>query len=110
MMTRGVSLLRNRRFAWSAGFTGSVALSMPLGLMAGRPFNPFRRAISSAAPRQSFPGRQPCQTAQSAEPQALHGSDRRGTMAGAHPERSGPFAPEQAKDAAPPTLLPLLHW
>ena len=26
---------------------GSVALSMPLGLMSGRPFNPFSRAISS---------------------------------------------------------------
>src|SRR3954452_16707682 len=47
MMTWGVTLPRNRRFAFSAGFGGSVALSMPLGLRVGRPFKPFRRAISS---------------------------------------------------------------
>src|SRR5215213_5732280 len=47
MTTRGVTLPRNRRFSCSTGFAGSVALSMPLGLMPGRPFNPFRRAISS---------------------------------------------------------------
>src|SRR4051812_38730505 len=47
MMTRGVTLPRNRRFAFSPSLTGSVAWSMPLGLMAGRPFKPFRRAISA---------------------------------------------------------------
>src|SRR3954467_7606941 len=46
-MTRGVTLPRNRRFACSAGFTGSGAWSMPLGLIAGRLFKPFRRAISA---------------------------------------------------------------
>src|SRR5690242_14498853 len=45
IMTRGVTLPRNRRVSLSAGFTGCVALSMPRGLMAGRPFKPFRRAI-----------------------------------------------------------------
>src|SRR5271165_3540647 len=47
MLTRGVTLPRNRRFPFLAGFGGSVALSMPLGLIGGRPFRPFRRAISS---------------------------------------------------------------
>src|SRR5271166_1160487 len=47
MMTGGVTLPRNRRFPFLAGLGGSVAWSMPLGLMAGRPFRPFRRAISS---------------------------------------------------------------
>src|SRR5208283_5032594 len=43
-------LPRNRRFAFLTDFGGSVALSMPLGLLGlivGRPFRPFRRAISS---------------------------------------------------------------
>src|SRR4051812_45451370 len=47
MRTRGLTLPRNCYFACSPGFTGSVALSMPLGLIAGRLFNPFRRAISA---------------------------------------------------------------
>src|SRR5208282_2815424 len=47
ILTRGVTLPRNRRFPFVAGFSGSVALSMPLGLILGRPFRPFRRAISS---------------------------------------------------------------
>src|SRR3979411_3166513 len=47
MQTRGVTLPRNRRFCFLAGCGGSVALSMPLGLILGRPFRPFRAAISS---------------------------------------------------------------
>src|SRR6202035_3249968 len=47
MQTRGVTLPRPRRISDLLGFGGSVPLSMPLGLMLGRPFKPFRRAISS---------------------------------------------------------------
>src|SRR5271170_7661257 len=46
MRTRGVTLPRNRRLPL-LGFGGSVSLSMPLGLIVGRPFKPFSRAISS---------------------------------------------------------------
>jgi hypothetical protein len=45
--TRGPTLPRSGRFPCIPGLGGSVALSMPLGLMPGRPFNPFSRAISS---------------------------------------------------------------
>ena len=38
------------------GFGGSVPLSMPLGLMVGRPFRPFSRAISSRCSAAVFPG------------------------------------------------------
>src|SRR5271165_5447675 len=45
--TRGRTLPRPGRFSRLRGFAGLVALSMPLGLMSGRPFSPFSRAISS---------------------------------------------------------------
>ncbi len=38
MLTRGRTLPRRGRFFCLPGFAGSVALSMPLGLMSGRPF------------------------------------------------------------------------
>ena len=47
MLTRGRTLLRRGRPACRSGFAGSVALSMPLGLMSGGPFKPFSRAISA---------------------------------------------------------------
>src|ERR1700729_4188124 len=53
MLTRGVTLPRNRRFPL-LGLGGSVPLSMPLGLMSGRPFRPFRRAISSRCSASVF--------------------------------------------------------
>jgi hypothetical protein len=37
----------NRRFSFLAGLGGSVPLSMPLGLIVGRPFKPFRLATPS---------------------------------------------------------------
>ena len=46
-LTRGRTLPRPKRFSCLSGLPGSVALSMPLGLMSGRPFSPFSRAISS---------------------------------------------------------------
>src|SRR5208283_748599 len=47
------------------------------------------RSLRVARPR-AFPGRRFCQTVQPAEPQALHGSDRRDWMAAAHPQRIAP--------------------
>ena len=45
-LTRGVDLPRPRRLPRCGRF-GVVACSMPLGLIAGRPFRPFSRAFSS---------------------------------------------------------------
>ena len=45
--TRGVTLPRLRRLARLPLGFAAVAFSMPLGLIDGRPFKPFRRAISS---------------------------------------------------------------
>ena len=42
MLTRGVTLPRNRRFPFFAGFSGSVALSMPLGLHSGAALQSFQ--------------------------------------------------------------------
>jgi hypothetical protein len=53
MPTRGVTLPRNRRLP-SPGFAGSVPLSMPLGLIVGRTFKPFSRAISSRCSEAVF--------------------------------------------------------
>src|SRR5512134_1108805 len=46
ILTRGVSLPRPRRSPRAPCDAGVVAFSMPLGLMSGRPFRPFSRAIS----------------------------------------------------------------
>ena len=45
-LARGADLPRLPRLPCCGDF-GAVPLSMPLGLMSGRPFKPFRRAISS---------------------------------------------------------------
>ena len=45
-LIRGADLPRPRRLPRCAGL-GVVPCSIPLGLIAGRPFNPFSRAISS---------------------------------------------------------------
>ena len=45
--TRGWTLPRRRRLSWLPGLAGSVAFSIPLGLISGRPFRPFSRATSS---------------------------------------------------------------
>ena len=46
-LTRGTILPRRRRLAPLAPGFAVVASSMPLGLIRGRPFRPFKRAISS---------------------------------------------------------------
>jgi len=46
-LTRGLTLPRRGLFPGRVGPAGVVAFSMPLGLISGRPFNPFSRAISS---------------------------------------------------------------
>ncbi len=43
---RGVTLPRAGRFSSLAGLVGAAPLSMPLGLMVGRPLRPFNRAFS----------------------------------------------------------------
>jgi hypothetical protein len=52
--SRGVTLPRNHRCSFLASLGGSVDLSMPLGLIGGRPFKPFRWAISSRCSPMTF--------------------------------------------------------
>jgi len=86
MLTRGLSLPRNRRFSFWAGFGGSVALSIPLDLIAGRPFGPFRRAISSSCSLRRFsrPATLPNRSTSRASTSERF-RNRRDWMAAAHP-------------------------
>src|ERR1700683_2259134 len=109
-MTRGLTLPRPRRFSSRSGFAGSVALSMPLGLMSGRPFSPFSRAISSRSAAfvrsssASFANR-PATNSRSWADERSSRLDR-GLTHSLHPDID---ASAQANNASAPGVLPLLR-
>ncbi len=92
-----------------AAVAGSVALSMPLGLMVGRPFRPFRRAISSRCSATTFsraPTLPSSSTSRASSSAAQIGEGGRRHVR----TESDQFEPGQAKNAGWPTSLPVLRF
>jgi len=103
----GVTLPRPGRFSFSVGFAGAVPLSMPLGLMFGRPFRPFRRAISSRSSATVCFRVATSRIVQPAEPQART-AQRGKAVAAAHDAESPPRRIGAREKCGSALVLPLL--
>src|ERR1700685_1040164 len=108
-LTHGVTLPRPRRPARTSLRSGVVPCSMPLGLISGRPFKPFSRAISSRNSDSSLLFRVLAQQLQH-KLLKLRVRQARNLGWGGHNqlESNWPVSP-QPKNQPLPGLLPLLH-